>query len=203
MPDSIRLQVELPEHVLDFQSTAEPVPQIVLDYLPKDTSFGLRLYTAPDQFQALAHVVLMGADRTSIHKPLFCLEGQGWHIDENASVQTTVHIERPVPYELPVTKYIASSVLNLNGERVPAKAVYVYWFVAPGELTASHWQRMWWMARDLFRNGVLQRWAYVSFLSICRPGEEDAVFSRMKQLIAASVPDFQLTPEPPPSQAKR
>jgi len=53
---------------------------------------------------------------------------------------------------------------------------------------------MWWMARDLIRTGVLQRWAYVSYLAICEPGQEDATFERMKTFIAASVPEFQLTP---------
>jgi hypothetical protein len=41
----------------------------------------------------------------------------------------------------------------------------------------------------------LQRWAYVSYFSICEPGQEDAVFARMEKLIAASVPEFQ----PPPA----
>ena len=138
----------------------------------------------------------MGTDRTSLHKPVFCLEGQGWHIDENASSETSVRLTRPREYDLPVTRFIASKVLKLNGQDVPARGIYVYWFVAPGQLTANHWQRMWWMARDLCHTGVLQRWAYVSYFSICRPGEEDVTFERMKKLMGASVPEFQLTPQP-------
>ena len=42
--------------------------------------------------------------------------------------------------------------------------------------------------------GVLQRWAYVSYFSVCEPGQEDATFARMEKLIAASVPAFQLPP---------
>ena len=52
------------------------------------------------------------------------------------------------------------------------------------------------MARDLARTGVLQRWAYVSYMAFCSPGEEDATFERMKKMIAASVPEFQLMPKP-------
>jgi len=53
---------------------------------------------------------------------------------------------------------------------------------------------MWRMARDLVAKGVLQRWAYISCFSICQPGQEEARFEHMKKLIAASVPEFQLTP---------
>jgi len=55
---------------------------------------------------------------------------------------------------------------------------------------------MWWMARDVIRTGVLQRWAYVSYFAVCPPGAEEATFQRMKKLIVASVPEFQLTPRP-------
>ena len=74
-----------------------------------------------------------------------------------------------------------------------ARGIYVYWFVADRELTADHLQRMWWMARDLIRQGTLQRWAYVACFSVCLPGQEEATYQRMKEFIAASVPEFQLT----------
>jgi hypothetical protein len=73
--------------------------------------------------------------------------------------------------------------------------LYVFWFVADNEQTVDHWQRIWWLARDLFHTGVLQRWAYVSYSSLCDPGNEDANFERVKRLIAASVPEFQVPPE--------
>ena len=56
---------------------------------------------------------------------------------------------------------------------------------------------MWWMARELFRTGLLQRWAYISCTAICAPGQEEATTERMKQFIAAAVPEFQLTPKSP------
>lgn len=194
MEGSVRLEVELPSDVLDYDSETVETDQLVLDYLPKDTSFGQRLYTAPNGARTLASVVLMGTDRTSLHKPQFCLEGQGWKISDNTSEEVTIHMERPRSYDLPVMKLIASKVWNNEGQQIPLKGVYVYWFVAPEELTARHWQRMWWMARDLFSTGVLQRWAYVSYFSVCLPGQENVTFERMKKLIAASVPEFQLTP---------
>jgi hypothetical protein len=53
---------------------------------------------------------------------------------------------------------------------------------------------MWLMTKRLVSTGILQRWAYISCLSICAPGQEDATFERMKTFIAAAVPEFQLFP---------
>jgi len=193
---SQRLQVDLPEFVPGYQSTNMPEDKMVLDFLPQDTSFGQRLYVAPDKFWSQVNVVLMGADRTSIHKPQFCLAGFGFNIDYAASSETTVRIERPHAYDLPVMKLIANKEITKDGQKAMIRGLYVYWFVADNELTAQHNQRMWWMARDVIRTGVLQRWAYVSYFSCCMPGAEEATFERMKKLIAASVPEFQLTSRP-------
>jgi hypothetical protein len=196
IPGSVRLKVELPEKVLDYTSKAIEVDKGVLEWLPPDTSFGQRVYQAPDGFEAMINVVLMGSDRTSIHKTEFCLEGQGWRIDQGASFQTTVHMERPYPYDLPVMKFVATREVTIGGERQTARGIYVLWFVADDEITGRHWQRMWWMARDLLRSGVLQRWASIGCFASCAPGQEEAAFARMKQFISASVPEFQLVPRP-------
>jgi len=194
LAQSQNLEILLPERVLDFMS--EPVEQekMVLEALPKDTSFGQRRYQAPDGSWTLVNVVLMGSDRTSLHKPQFCLEGSGWRIDPAVSSAAKVRIERPQPYDLPVMKLIASKLVTSEGRSVQARGVYVYWFVAEDAMTAHHWQRMWWMAKNLLRTCVLQRWAYVTCFSVCLPGQEDATFNRMKQFMAAAVPEFQLTP---------
>lgn len=196
LADSIKVNIQLPEEVAGYTSEAIPVEKIAVDVLPKDTSFGQRRYTAADGFWSQISVVLMGTDRTSIHKPQFCLEGGGWKIDSAASRAETVHVERPRPYDLPVMKFISSKTVTVDGQPTSARGIYVFWFIADNEYTASHWERMWWMARDMFRTGVLQRWAYVSFFSVCAPGQEEATFERMKKLIAAAVPEFQLTPAP-------
>ena len=190
-----RLQVDLPERVLDYRSEAVPQDKQVLEWLPQDTSFGQRRYQAPDGFQASLSVVLMGRDRTSLHKTEFCMEGQGWRIDRNASSETTVHMDRPCSYDLPVMKFIATKEVTVNGQTLTGRGVYIFWFVADDdEYTARHWQRMWWMARDLFSTGVLQRWAMISYFTACTPGQEEAAFARLKQFIRASAPEFQLAP---------
>ena len=194
IPGSRRLHVDLPEHVLDYTSEAIEVDDRTLAWLPQDTSFGQRRYQAPDGFAASINVVLMGRDRTSLHKTEFCLEGQGWRIDRSASAETKIRLDRPYPYDLPMMKFIADKEMTDHEQVLHARGVYVFWFVADDEYTARHWQRMWWMARDLLRTGVLQRWAMISYFTACAPGQEDAAFDHLKKLIAASVPEFQLVP---------
>src|SRR5207245_1238680 len=106
-----------------------------------------------------------------------------------------VRVEQPQPYELPEMKLIATKQATIDGQTVTGRGVYVYWFVAKDRYTPHHWERMWWMAKDLVRTGVLQRWAYITCFSVCAPGEEDATFERMKKFIADAVPQFQLTPQ--------
>ena len=179
-----------------FTSTNVPEPQLVLDYLPPDTSYAERIYTAPDGFWVQNTVVLMGGDRTSIHKPDYCLPGQGWVIKDKSVVN--ISIAGAQNYDLPVAKWvIANSIQRPDGQKQAVNGLYVFWLVADGEQTADNYQRMWWMGRDLLRTGVLQRWAYVSYFVVCAPGQEDAAFERMKNLIAHSVPEFQKPPPKP------
>jgi len=184
--------VYLPEVVLDFSSEALPVTPLELGWLPPDTTYGRRLYKGADGFEVAVSAVLMGSDRTSIHKPEYCLTGVGWRI-ENSDL-ATVSIHRPHDYDLPVMMLTTIGTRKTSGGEVfQAKGLYVYWFVAENELTARHGQRMWWMARDLMLTGTLQRWAYVSCMAVYLPGQEEATFERVKQFIAAAVPEFQTT----------
>ncbi len=194
IPGSIRLKVDLPARVLDYTGQFREPDQLTTNTLPSDTSFGDCLYVATNQPPIQMAVVLMGSDRTSIHKTEFCLEGQGWRIDREASQETTIRIDRPHPYDLPVMKWIATHE-GRTEHPGPLRGVYVAWFVAADdEITQRPWQRMWWMARDLLQSGVLQRWALVSYFTVCEPGQEDATYEHLKKFIAASVPEFQLVP---------
>jgi hypothetical protein len=191
---TVKMDFDLPEHVLDFSSKPTPQDKTVLDQLPKDTSFAQRLYTAPDGFWVNANIVLMGTDRTSIHKPEFCIPGQGWRIDQKERINLS--IEGRHPPQLRVAKWmITNFIQDAGGQKKEVRGLYVFWFVARTEETTDHWKRIWWMTRDLLTTGVLQRWAYISYFAVCEPGQEEATFERMKKLIAASVPEFQLTPE--------
>lgn len=193
IPGSLAMRLALPERVLDFTSSNVPEPEVVLGYLPKDSSYVERLYRAPDGFQVTGTIVLMGADRTSIHNADYCLRGQGLDPDEKRIVD--IPIGGAHPYSLPVSEWKVSGVFpQPDGQRVRVAGVYVFWFVADGAQTPSHWEMMKRFAVHLLRTGELQRWAYVSWFAPCEPGQEDATFARMKPLIAACVPEFQ----PPP-----
>lgn len=196
LPDSRNLAVLLPADLPGYQSKALPQAEIVTNMLPPDTSYGQRLYTAPDGFEALANVVLMGSSRASIHKPQVCLTAQGWTIDDSASHLDQVPLAKPFAYDLPVMHLIATKTATAaDGQKVTEQGVYVYWFVDANGYTPSHADRSLLMARDVLLKGELDRWAYITFFSVCAPGQQAATFERMKKLMAEAVPEFQLVPK--------
>jgi hypothetical protein len=194
VPGSVTMKIALPENVLDFTSSNVPTAQVVLDYLPKDTSFAQRQYFAPDGMWVQANMVLMGADRTSIHRPDFCLPGQGWQIVEKSDLN--ISITGATPYELPVKKWTVHNTFTApDGQRQEVSGLYVFWFVTENNTTPDFPAMLKSMTYHLIRHGVLERWAYVSYFTLCPPGQEDATFARVKNLIAQSVPEFQLPPK--------
>jgi hypothetical protein len=193
LPGSAMMKLELPERVLDFTSTNMPEPEVVLGYLPKDTSYASRRYIAADGAWAMGTVILMGADRTSIHRPDYCLPGQGWQIRDKAEVK--LNIAGAHPYELPVMKWIVGNAYSApDGSKQNVSGIYVFWFVTENRATDSFPAMLKSMLVHQLTSGELQRWAYVSFFTVCRPGEEDTTFARIKPLIATAVPEFQLPP---------
>ena len=196
IPDNSPLmKFDLPAQVLEFDSTNLPTSEVVLGFLPKDTSYASRWYQSPDGLGVQANIILQGADRSSIHKPDYCWAGMGYNVVSKSVENLT--IGGPQPYEMPVAKWIGSRMEKLsNGQTVESRCVYVFWFVADREQTVSYDQHRNWIMRDLLRSGVLQRWAYVSYaVAGFLPGQEDAVFERMRKLVAASVPRFQYPPQ--------
>ncbi|HEY1663384.1 MAG TPA: hypothetical protein VGI03_13275 [Verrucomicrobiae bacterium] len=194
IPGSVAMKIELPAGVLDFISTNVPEPAVVLGYLPKDTSYAERLYKSADsEIPIEGTVVLMGTDRTSIHNADYCLRGQG--LDPYAKSIATIPIGGPEPYTLPVSEWkVAGTFQQPGGQSEKVSGVYVFWFVADGDETPSHFKMLEKFAMHLLRTSMMQRWAYISYFSECEPGQEDATFERMKKMIAASVPEFQLSP---------
>jgi hypothetical protein len=190
IPNSIRINISLPERVLDFTSSNLPEPQVVTGYLPTDTSYTGRAYFAPDGFRVQCTAILMGADRTSIHRPEYCFPGQGWSIDQKQIVEIPIN-DQPA-YQLQAARWNVSIVVQEpNGQKAKVGGVYVYWYVCSAEETPDHDKMLEWLTLDLFRTGKLQRWAYVSYFAACEPGHEDATFERIKQLISAQVPEFE------------
>jgi Protein of unknown function (DUF3485) len=191
IPGSVQMKFDLPARVLDFDSTNMPEAAVVLGYLPKDTSFAQRYYFATNGDWTVANIILMGADRTSIHRPDYCLPGQGWQIREQTVVKLPV--AGPVGYDLPVGKWLVSKDFSTpEGGKQSVSGIYIFWFVTDGEATADFPTMLKSMLFHLVRHGVLQRWAYVSYFSVCLPGQETARYDRIKSLVAASAPLLQL-----------
>jgi hypothetical protein len=193
IPGSVQIKIDLPGRVLDFTSTNMPEPDVVVGYLPKDTSYAERIYTASDGFPVQAAIVLMGADRTSIHNAEYCLGGQGFTGKEKSVV--TIPLAGEPAYQLSVAKWnVSGDFAQPDGQRIKRYGVYVFWFVTDGEETASHFRIMERMTLNMLHTGVLQRWAYVLYFAPCEHGQEGATFERMKKLIANSVAQYQFLP---------
>ena len=189
--------VALPQRVPGYQAVEMPLQRIVYDTLPKDTVYGQRMFVAEDGLRIQNTVVLMGTDRTSIHKPEFCLEGSGFQIVKAEEVR--IPMARPLAYELPAMKMTIRQEKTVNGKPVVTEGIYLFWFVSGDKLTARHRERMWWMARDLLTQGELQRWAYVIAFGIGQEGEtgrNDAIYGRLVEFVQATVPEYQLVPGP-------
>jgi hypothetical protein len=160
--------------------------------LPKDTLYGKRRYIAENGLSLAASVVLMGTDRTSIHKPEFCLLGQGWQIESRELIH--IPLEKPFPCQLPAMKFTTLlQTKDKNGNPLTVKGFYIFWFVAEDLVTARHSDRVLWLARDLLTKGVLDRWAYVSYFVPFLPKDEIQAFEKTQNLIRESVPQFQTT----------
>ena len=182
--------VQMPDGIGGFRAETDPLPKIMLETLPPDTVYGQRRYVAKDGFWMQSTVVLMGTDRSSIHKPQFCLTGQGWTIVKSSL--TNIPMDKPHRYELPIMRLDASKLFRTTeGKDRLYSGVYLYWFVSGDQLTADHLERQWWMARDLLTKGILQRWAYVTYFAPCAPGFEQVTFERMKNFLTEAVPTFQ------------
>lgn len=182
--------VALPSQLEGYRFETMMVSDLELSSLPPDTLFGRGRYTAADGFWSQLSIVVMGTDRTSIHRPDYCLTGVGWKVLS----QTELPFSPPgAPGPRVVQRFDCRLRTESNGKPMDVGGVYVFWFVSRDKQTASHWERQWWMARDLVTRGVLQRWAYVSFFAPCMPGQEDEAYRRVTELIKVSAPYFEVT----------
>jgi hypothetical protein len=193
-------RVALPTGIPGYTDELLPITAREIEVLPKDTTFGRRLYkSTEDKLPFQVSAILMGSDRTSLHKPYYCITGQGWRIDKYDV--TTIPMARPEPYEL------RAQLLTTTGEHrtsdlaaTPVRGLFMYWYVSDTQLAATHKEQMWLLARDLVTQGTLKRWSYITMFSICAPGQEEILLERMKRLASEMVPRFQIPPGPVPTK---
>ena len=185
--EAARQTVFLPAEVDGYQSEALPMQRLVLNELPADTTYGQREYRAEDGFRIRMSAVLMGADRTSIHQPQYCVTGLGYRIERDEA--DIIKLETGI--NVPVRKMLARG--EFRGPRdtiIERNQVLVYWFVTKGSLTADHEERMWQQAVNQLKTGELQRWAYVTCVAGCEKGKEDETFDRVLDFIRQTAPHF-------------
>ena len=183
--------VHLPTRVGPFRGEASPIAELERTFLPPDTTFGRRTYQADDGLPPVsASVVLMGADRTSIHRPEYCMTGVGWQI-LSQSVRT-IRVPGAASPELSVQRFDMTREFELpDGRKLRRNGVYVFWFVADGLRTPSHSERQWQGIREVLTRGLNPRWAYVSFFCLCESGGEDAAFERISSVVGKAVPEIE------------
>lgn len=141
--------------------------------LPADTGLTRRLYTGdtPDYPHFYATIVLSGNDRSSIHRPQVCMTAAGHEIQNEYTIQVAMGDGRP-----PLDVRVLELARPIPGEPTRAEITYyAYWFVGRGRTTASHIQRMVWMATDRIFHGINHRWAYVSLSGPRNPANSDHV----------------------------
>jgi hypothetical protein len=129
------------------------------DALPHDTTFVKSIYTNAAAEQVFVSIVLSGKERNSIHRPQRCLVGQG------NTITDTEYMEIPLEGRKPLKVCILETVRNYrgaDGERKTYHGYYAYWFVGQHRETASHYERMFWLAWDRVVHSVAHKWAYIA-----------------------------------------
>lgn len=139
--------------------------------LPADTGLVRKYYHRPGEREGIhATIVLSGNDRSSIHRPEVCMTAAGNEIMEERTIRV------PVPGQddllqirvLDMSKQFSST----DGKPVTSDTYFAYWFVGKGRETASHCQRMIWMALDRMLHGISHRWAYIALSGPRVPGSD-------------------------------
>ncbi len=139
------------------------------DALPHDTEFVKSIYTNNASGQVFVSIVLSGRERSSIHRPERCLEGQGNTITKTKSLKIPLEGRKPLKVEVLET---TQNYRGKDGEVLARHGYYAYWFVGQQRETPSHYERMFWLAWDRVVHSVAHRWAYIA-VSGERDGESE------------------------------
>ena len=155
--------------------------------LPADTGLVRKYYEHDASVPMHVSIVLSGNDRSSIHRPQVCMTANGYEIVGDTLLRIPLGEGRD-PLDVMVLD------MNRTGSDGRVETIYyAYWFVGKGRETASHVQRMVWMATDRILRGVSHRWAYIA-LSAPRNPNSDAHLQQIANFAAALHP-LLLVPE--------
>lgn len=182
--------VELPTFLgTDWIGRRSEVTDVERQVLPPDTGYSRKIYVslADPSKQALLSIVLSGRDRTSIHRPEYCLVGQGWTIRGGFAHRFTYP---------GMAGGFPATVLRVEREQVTARGrvvvpqLFAYYFVGAGTVVATHWERIMRDTIDRVMHGSGDRWAYV----VIQTGDSDgeaAALERIQAVLDGTLPAFQ------------
>ena len=139
--------------------------------LPDDTGLVRKYYALPGNRDGIhATIVLSGDDRSSIHRPQVCMTAAGNEIMDERTIRIPL-AGQGKPLEVRVLD-MSKSFTREDGTQGSTSSYYAYWYVGKGRETASHIERMGWMAYDRVFHGVSHRWAYIALSGQRVPGSD-------------------------------
>lgn len=130
----------------------DALPLFEKELLPADTIIIHGRYKDPSGKRIEVAVVIAGTSRASMHKPEWCLSGQGFRISNQLQLRLNEKNDA------------AMNLLELESESYRHKAFFAYWFVGPSEETPSRHRMLIKMTKERILEGKAYRWAYISIL---------------------------------------
>lgn len=185
-----RNPVDLPAFIgSDWIGQRTDVTPVEREVLPPDTGYSRKIYVSllDPAKRVLLSIVLSGRDRTSIHRPEYCLVGQGWTIRGSFP-----HRFRGAAggSDFPATVLrIQRAVMTPQG-KVVVPQLFAYYFVGATTVVATHWERIGRDALERLFRGESDRWAYVILQTDASDGEANAV-RRLQSILDGTLARFQ------------
>lgn len=142
--------------------------------LPADATVRHKRYFLAGSDPLFVSLIITGNERSGIHRPEWCLPGQGYRVLGSRRLAVPL----PNRGSLPVTLIELES-----GDSSRTPSAYAYWFVSRGRVTARHLERFMMITSDSIFRGVNPRWAYLSVAGV-HPPESDEHVARMSEFIA-------------------
>ena len=137
----------------------------------------------------------MGKDRTSIHKPQYCLPSGGFEISSEETITLPITLKDGSEQKAQLIR-AGRTFKNAEGQNQEIGALFFYYFVTDGQTTPDHVDMLWRISRELVLSGKTQRWGYVSMMTLYQPGREEEALEWSKELLKKAVPRFQFSAQP-------
>ncbi len=168
---------------------AAPVTAAERAVLPPDTGYSRKNYVSirDNRAQVFVSIVLSGRDRTSIHRPEYCLEGQGWTI--RGRFQHAFALQG-LAQGLPATVVrIEREVVSPEGVRAKVPGLLAYWFVSSEGTFGRYTEMLWQNSLDRLFEFRADRWAYVVAQTTALDSET-AALQRLQDVVQGAWPEM-------------